>query len=265
VAFTPQGTAEFRGAKDLIDAICYDVIDRRHRTPAEQRPRDLLTMLIESGSDADALNRRQLRDEMVTMLIGGHETTAVALAWSWKALAEHPDIERRLHAEVDQARAGEATEPLSGLAWGRAIFQESMRLYPPVWYAARVAINDGVIDGYSIPRGACVLISAWVTHRHTAFWNQPERFAPDRFLDTDQPFHREAYLPFGGGRHTCLGMHFALLEGTLILAELSRRFCVRPTNADEVRTHPGITLRQSPGLRARIEIRATEPVRDPVP
>jgi cytochrome P450 len=255
--FTPAGTAEFAAAKTLIDRVCADMIARRRRLAVEQRPRDLLTLLIEAVADTGTLDERQLRDEMVTMLIGGHETTALALAWTWKLLAEHPQVDTKLRQEVDAVVTGDAAATISfaGLAWTRAVLKETMRLYPPVWHVARVAMDEGVIGGYAIPRGACVLISAWITHRHDSFWDDPERFNPERFANANQPHHPDAYLPFGGGRHTCLGMHFALLEGTLILGLLSRRFRLHPINAGEIRANPGVTLRQSPGLRARVELR----------
>ena len=259
--FTPERNAEFLTARAVIDEVCHEMIARRRRLPADQRPHDLLTLLIESCEDDQTLGDRRLRDEMVTMLIGGHETTALALSWAWKALEEHPEIEARLHEEVDRVRVEDAGNgaSLSALVWTRAIFQEALRLYPPVWYMARVAIDDDVIDGYPIPRGACVLVSAWFTHRHPRFWQEPERFAPERFLP-EQPYAREAYFPFGSGRHTCLGMHFALLEGTLILALLARSFRLRATNGAEIRPNPGITLRQTPPLRARIELRSRRSV-----
>jgi cytochrome P450 len=256
VLFTPHSTREFRDAKAVIDEVCCDMIARRQGTPAERRPRDLLTMLIESRIESGSLDDRELRDEMVTMLIGGHETTALALSWTWKALAENPQIEKKLHDEVDLVLPDVTANAssVSQLNWTRAVFQETMRLYPPVWYVGRVAINDGVIGGYSIPRGACVLVSAWVTHRHTGFWSEPEKFAPERFLEGGPRLNKDAYIPFGGGRHTCLGMHFGVLEGTLILSHLSQRFRVEPLSG-EIRANPGITLRQSPGLRARIKLR----------
>jgi cytochrome P450 len=213
-------------------------------------------LLIEAEADAGPMSDQQLRDEMVTMLVGGHETTALALAWAWKALAEHPHVESRLHAEVDGQLTDGAAADLSKLAWTRAVFQEAMRLYPPVWYMARVATEADVIDGYPVPKGACVLISAWFTHRHEAFWTSPELFDPSRFADPQAPpLHRYAYFPFGGGRHQCLGMQLAYMEGTMILAQLARFFRVRPIAGQQIQPDPGITLRQSPPLRARIEAR----------
>jgi cytochrome P450 len=264
VRLTPQRNASFAGGKGVIDAFCYELIARRRATPAADRPRDLLTLLVEADGEGGPMDDRQLRDELVTMLVGGHETTALALAWAWKLLAEHPDVEARLHAELDDALRGRAeptTADVPRLAWTRAVFQEAMRLYPPVWYMARVANEDDVIDGYAVPRGACVLVSAWLTHRHAGSWREPGRFDPSRFLDGGDagaaaPAHRYAYFPFGGGRHQCLGMHFALLEGTLILAQLAWQFRLRPVAGQDVRPDPGITLRQSPGMLATVERRA---------
>jgi len=252
--FTPDSSAAFAASKSWIDTACREMIVRRRSQNPADRPRDLLTLLIEAESD-DAAADQRLRDEIVTMLVGGHETTALVLTWVWKLLAEHPNIAVRLHEEVDAVLAGRRPRgaDVPKLAWSRAIFQESMRLYPPVWYMARVANEADVVDGYSIPRGACVLVSAWFTHRHEAFWPRPQEFDPERFLKP-APLHRYAYFPFGGGRHQCLGMHLALLEGTMILAQLAANVVVHPS-AQDIRPQPGITLRQSQNMRATIKLR----------
>jgi cytochrome P450 len=182
-------------------------------------------------------------------------------------LAEHPAAETRLHEELDVALGGRTPQlaDLSNLPWTRAVFQEALRLYPPVWYMARVAQADDVLDGHAVPRGACVMISAWFTHRHAAFWDQPEQFDPGRFLTPATPLpHRYAYFPFGGGRHQCLGNHLAGIEGTLILARLAQQFRVRPIAGQRIRPAPGITLRQSPGMQAMVELRRAPITADPV-
>ena len=191
------------------------------------------------------------------MLIGGHETTALSLAWAWKLLAEHPVVEARLHHELDSVLADRApqADDMEKLPWTKAVFQEAMRLYPPVWYMGRVAIEADEIDGYAIPRGACVMVLPWFTHRHPEFWRSPEMFDPARFLAPNEPPHRYAYFPFAVGRHQCLGMHLAMMEGMFIVAQLSKRFLVRPIAGQNVRPLAGITLRQSPFMRARIEPR----------
>ncbi len=233
VQLTPERNASFASGKKIIDTTCYDMISRRRATPPAQRPRDILTLLIEAETDAGPMDDRQVRDEIVTLLVGGHETTALALAWSWKIIAEHPQIEAMLHAEIDAVLGDRppTLADLSKLPYTTAVFQETMRLYPPVWYMARVANQDDIIHGHAIPRGACVLISTWFTHRHKDFWPNPEAFDPSRFLTSQKQQFRYAYFPFSGGRHQCLGMPFALMEGTVILAHLAQQFRVRPINS----------------------------------
>jgi cytochrome P450 len=256
--FTPNSLAQFTASKSTIDSVSYDLIARRRALSPADRPRDLLTTLIEADTDDGPMSDLQIRDEIVTMLVGGHETTALALAWAWKAIAEAPGVERALHAEVDAVSDGRIADlaQSESLPWTRAVLHEALRLYPPVWYMARVASEDDSIDGHAIPRGACVLVSAWFTQRHPSVWRDAERFDPSRFLGSEgRPPHREAYFPFGSGRHLCLGMQIALLEGTLILAQLARSFRVRPIAAQQIHPNPGITLRQSPGMMALIEAR----------
>lgn len=252
--FSPAGNSEFAASKKVIDTTCYDLIARRRAQEKENRPRDLLSLLLLEGKHLSDL---QLRDEIVTMLVGGHETTALSLAWGWKLLAEHPAAEARLHQELDTVMAEGAAqaEDLEKLVWTRAVFHEAMRLYPPVWYMGRVATEPDEIDGYVIPRGACVMVLPWFTHRHREFWRSPAEFDPTRFVAPSGPVHRYAYFPFAGGRHQCLGMHLAMMEGILIVARLSKRFRVRPIAGQSVRPLAGITLRQSPAMRARIEPR----------
>jgi len=257
--FSPESTAIFSAAKDVIDSACYRMIARRRSQAPSERPRDLLTLLIEADTETGPMNDLELRDELVTMLLGGHETTALALAWTWKLLADHPAIAAEMRREIDAVLAGRDPElaDLRRLPYVGAVFQESMRLYPPVWYMARVAIEDDVLHGHAIPRGACVMISAWFTHRHAQFWPEPERFDPTRFINrqpSSQP--RYAHFPFGGGRHQCLGMHFSMLEGVQILAQLAQQFEVQPVAGQQLRPDPGITLRQKPSMRVMIARRS---------
>jgi len=259
--FAPGASEKFTAGRKVIDQTCYEMISARRAMPQDRRPRDLLTLLIESDPGDGGMSDRQLRDEIVTMLVGGHETTALALSWAWKLLAEHPQVEAQLHGELDQTlqNGPPSMQNLARLPLSRAVFQESMRLYPPVWYMARVANEEAVIDGHPIPRGACIMVSAWFTHRHSDYWPDAERFNPQRFIDPNALKHRYAYFPFGGGRHQCLGMHFANIEGAIILATLARQFRVVPLAGQEVRPMPGITLRQSPPLHAMVELRNSSP------
>jgi cytochrome P450 len=259
VKFTAGGTAAFSAGKQVIDRTCYSMIARRKQLSDAERPRDLLTLLIEAGKENGPLTDVELRDELVTMLVGGHETTALALAWTWKLLAQHPAIAADMCREIDSVLAGREPQlaDLQKLHYVRAVFEEAMRLYPPVWYMGRVANEADVVHGHPIPRGACVLISPWFTHRHPQFWPEPERFDPTRFINRQpggQP--RYAYFPFSGGRHQCMGIHFSMLEGVQILAQLAQRFEVRPVRGQQVLPDPGITLRQKPLMRATIVDRA---------
>ena len=259
--FAPGASEKFAAGRKIIDQTCYEMISARRALPQDRRPRDLLTLLVESDSGDGGMSDRQLRDEIVTMLVGGHETTALALSWAWKLLAENPRVEAQLHGELDQMlqNGPPSMQNLARLPLSRAVFQESMRLYPPVWYMARVANEESVIDGHPIPRGACIMVTAWFTHRHREYWPDSERFNPQRFLDPNVLQHRYAYFPFGGGRHQCLGMHFANIEGAIILAILAKQFRLVPLAGQEVRPMPGITLRQSPPMRAMVELRNSSP------
>jgi cytochrome P450 len=256
--FTPTSSGDFASARKVIDTLCYDLIARRRAMPIERRPRDVLTLLVNAADQGGRMTDVQLRDEMVTLLVGGHETTALAMAWAWKELAEHPEIESALHQEVDAVLAGRAPTlaDLPKLPWAKAIFQEAMRLYPPVWYMARVASEAGEIGGHAIPKGACVLVSAYFTQRHRDLWRDPEKFDPRRFLNDSEPLaHRYAYFPFGGGRHQCMGMHFAMLEGPVALAQLASRYRLCPLPGQNIAPVPGITLRQTPSMLAKVELR----------
>ena len=200
----------------------------------------------------------QLRDEIVTLFAAGHETTATALAWTWYLLAEHPDAEARLHAEVDGALGGRlpAYADLEALPWTRMVAEETMRLYPPAYSISRVAAADDEIDGHAIAKGSLVNVSPWVTHRNPALWEEPDRFDPERFLpERVKARHRYAYFPFGGGPRICIGMGFALMEARLILATLARRYRLRLVPGQDIEPLGRITLRPANGLRMMIERR----------
>jgi cytochrome P450 len=258
VSFTPNSTAVFTAARQVLDSTCFEMIARRRALQPADRPRDLLTLMIEDENAEDPTANQRLRDQIVTMIVSGHETTALALSWTWKLLAENPHVEVQLHQEIDAALNGRTPElaDVPKLAYASAVFQESMRLYPPVWNIARVASESDMVQGHQVPRGARVLVSPWFTHRHEAFWPRPEVFDPTRFIEPAGPGHRYAYFPFGGGRHQCLGIHLAQLEGTLVLSHLAQRFRIRPIAGQVIRPDQGVTLRQKPHLRATLEPRS---------
>jgi cytochrome P450 len=201
---------------------------------------DVLGLLLAAGMDD-----RQVRDEVLTLLLAGHETTASALTWALHLLAGNPIAQQRLHEEVD-AVAGAG--PLDGahidrLPWTRGVLAESLRLYPPSWAMGREALRDHEIDGLRIGAGTPVVLSQWVIHRDGRWWPEPERFAPERWLEPDRARPREAYFPFGAGGRRCIGEAFAWAEGILVLATLARRWRVEPAPGHAAAPDPLLTLR----------------------
>jgi cytochrome P450 len=256
VDFDPGRNARVAEALDSINQFVYRIIDDRIR--ADHKPNDLLSVLLAARHDS-ALNRRQLRDEVVTMLISGHETTALILSWTWYLLSQDPEVEDRLIDEVDRVLAGRMpdVDDLPRLPYCRMVLDESMRLYPPVWYIIRQTIRDDEVGGVRLPARSTVVVSPYVVHRHPSYWEDAERFDPERF----QPERcaarpRYAHLPFGGGKHTCLGNHFALMEGVIAIARVLQRFRVRLVPGQLVEPHPVLTLRQRYGLQATVQPRS---------
>jgi cytochrome P450 len=216
----------FRSALQTLDAFIYRLIDERRRAP-DATP-DLLSILLQAR-DAETgatMTEQQLRDELMTMFIAGHETTAGVLSWTWYLLSKHADVEQRLHAELADVLGGRAPtlDDVPRLAFTRAILDEAMRLYPPVWVFPRSAVDDDEIGGYRIPRGSMLLLSPYITHRLPDLWDNPERFDPERFLPGRPPQPGFTFVPFGDGPRTCIGSHFAVLEMQLVLATLAQRY-----------------------------------------
>jgi cytochrome P450 len=206
----------------------------------------------------DGMSDRQLRDEVVTIFAAGHETTAVAMSWTWYLLSRHPRCEARLHQELDQVLAGRSPRfaDLEHLPYTRMVFEEALRLYPPAFSLTRVAAADDRIGPHRIPKGAMVTLSPWVTHRDPRLWPDPERFDPERFLpEAVRQRHKFAYFPFGGGPRVCIGNSFALMEGRLILATLAQRYRLRLEPGHPVEPQGRITLRPRHGMRMTIEER----------
>jgi cytochrome P450 len=242
-----------KAALATLDDVVGLLITRRRIVSEADRPVDLLSMLLSAGDygNGEAMSDQQIRDEMMTFLIAGHETSANALSWTWYLLALHPLVARRLRDELSTVLAGRMPDAadLDKLDYTKAVVQEAMRLYPPVAAIERDATEDDEIGGYLIPAGTTVIISPWVSHRNPAFWPAPEAFDPERFLG-DRPAQqpRYTYLPFGAGPRQCIGAAFALQEATITLAALASRF-----RADLVPGHPiepqiGVTLRPKHGL-----------------
>ena len=198
----------------------------------------------------------QIRDEVLTLLLAGHETTANALAWTFFLLADAPEVDGKLRSELDQVLGGRAptVDDLPRLPYLAMVVQESMRLYPPAWAISRAVIADDEIMGYLIPAGSNVLLSQWVTHRHPDFWNDPNRFDPERFSpDAIAQRPRYAYFPFGGGPRLCIGEQFALVEARLILASVLQNYRLRLAQDHPVEPEPLVTLRPRDGILMTLE------------
>ena len=240
-------------AVPALDAAIYAIIEDHRRSGRDQG--DLLSMLMaarDAEGDGSGMTDVQLRDEVMTLILAGHETTANALAWTWWFLAQHPTIDARLAAEVRDACGDRpiTMADLPNLPYTRAVFSEAMRLRPPAYATSREVIEPIVLGGQEVPVGAQVLVSPWVTQRDPRWWTEPLRFDPDRWLaPRAEPNHRHAYFPFGGGTRVCIGEQFAWTEGILVIAALVRRWRFRLTiPASAVRLQAAVTLRPAPGI-----------------
>jgi cytochrome P450 len=245
----------FWRALSELEAVVYRIIADRRSSGREEV--DLLSMLLSARDEETGagMTDQQLRNEVMTMLLAGHETTSLALSWTYYLLSGHPDVEQRIVDEVDRVvgRRRPSFADLEHLTATRAAIEESLRLYPPAWGLSRRAIDDDEIGGYRLRKGWLVFVIPFVVHRRPALWPDPERFDPGRFTperDADRP--RFAYIPFGGGPRGCIGNQFAMVEAQLIVAAVAQRYRVALVEGQTIRPEPLITLRPSPGIRVRL-------------
>ncbi len=246
---TPRNL-RFRKALKTLDRRVFSIIEEHRQMDQDS---DLLSILMRAADDQTnrRMNSRQLRNEAITLLTAGHETTANALAWLWYLLSQHPEIEARVHEEVRDVLAGRTptVEDLPRLTYTTMTINEAMRIYTPIWAIVRRVIEDDEIGGYHIPARSHVVISPYVTHRHPEFWEDPETFDPERFASQRfKNVHHYAYIPFGGGPRVCIGQSFAKTEALVITALVARSFRLRLVPGHRVEMHPGITLRTRHGL-----------------
>jgi cytochrome P450 len=215
-----------------------EIIEARLRAPQEGKPRDLFDMLLAARDPetGEAFSRAQLRDQMATMIVAGHETTALTLFWSLYLLASSPADQERVAEEVRaiDLAPDAAADALAKLPYTKAVVNEALRLYPPAFALARMAIGPDRLGDVAIPRGALVMISPWVLHRHRRLWKDPDAFNPSRFLGDAPLPHRFAYMPFGAGPRICIGAQLALTEACLVLATMIQRFHVALADATPV-------------------------------
>jgi cytochrome P450 len=254
---TPRNLA-FKRNRSKLDRIVYEIIAYRRQNGGPND--DLLGMLLEARDErsGEGMTIRQVRDQVMTLMLAGHETTAALLTWTWYLLATHPAIAQNLTRELDEVLNGRlpTLDDLPALEYTEMVLQESMRLYPPVWFFNRTAIEDDEIGGYPIPAGSIVTLSPYTMHRHPAFWQNPEGVDPERFTPKRmEGRHRYAYIPFGGGPRYCIGSTFAMMEAQLILATIAQQYRLVLAPGQPVEPEPLVTLRPHDGLKMRLSPR----------
>jgi cytochrome P450 len=223
-----------------------------------------MLMMARDAETGQGMSNRQIRDEVMTLMLAGHETTANSLAWTFYLLSQHPEVSQKLRDEVDAVlidpetgtKRPPAVADLPHLPYTRMVIEESMRLYPVAWSFGRMTIDDDEIGGYPVPAGTPIYISAYTMHRHPHFWEEPDRFDPERFSpERSHGRHRFAYIPFSAGPRQCIGNTFALMEAQIILASVMQRYRLELVPGHPVEPEPLITLRPRHGLLMRLEKR----------
>lgn len=243
----------FDSAKVKLDAIIYRLIEERRRSGEDRG--DLLSMLLlaqDTEVDGGAMTNEQLRDELMTIFLAGHETTANALTWTWYLLSQNPAAEAGLHEELDRVLGDRvpAFDDVGKLKYTEMVLAESMRLYPPAWALGRLAMKDFEIGGYRVPAKSLVLMSQFVMHRDPRYFADPLKFEPGRWTPAARDSRPQfSYFPFGGGPRRCIGEGFAWMEGILLIASLAQRWQLRLVANHPVALKPVITLRPKHGMR----------------
>lgn len=265
---TPLRRRYFR-AIDELNEVVYGLIalgrERLRRGSAGAAgSKDLLTLLLMArDDDGNAMTDQQLRDEVITLLLAGHETTALNLSWTWYLLSSNAEVEQRLHAELERVLGDRLPEPadLTRLTYADRVLREALRLYPPAWRVWRTPIEPFAVGKFMVPEGVNVVLSQWLTHRDPRWFPEPERFDPDRWTEEfEGRLPRFAYFPFGGGPRVCIGAGFAMMEATLLLATIAQRFRLRLAPGQTIEPMPSITLRPKYGMRMELRARSAAPV-----
>ena len=248
---------DFAGAMSRLNAAIYRMIQERRATGGDRG--DLLSMLLlaqDTEGDGARMSDLQVRDEAMTIFLAGHETSAIAMAWSWYLLSQNPDVEAEFHGELDRVLNGRQPrmDDVPNLALTGRIFSEALRLYPPLWAIGRRAITECRIGGHQIPAGSVVILSQYVTHRDPRWFPEPERFDPARWMaEARSTRPRFSYFPFSAGSRACLGEAFAGMEGVLCLAALCQKWRLRFVEGHRIVLQPQLTLRARNGIKMRIE------------
>lgn len=249
-----------RREQEVLDSLVYRIIAERKAQGNVHERDDVLSLLIAAmDEDGSQMTLKQLRDETMTLFLAGHETTALTLAWTWYLLGQNPTAETRLHEELHGVLGGHAPQPgdLEHLPYLQAVVNESLRLYPPAAIMSRQAIAPFSFGGYDFPEGATAIMSQWVMHRDARFFDDPEAFRPERWLDgLENRLPKGAYFPFGDGPRRCIGQGFALLDTYLVLGVIAQRFKFRLTPGHPVVPEQLITLRPRFGLKMKVQARS---------
>ncbi len=246
--FPLPGTRNFNQALETLDNLVYPMIAERRRNASADESPDLMTLLIQARDEetGEVMNDRQVRDEVTGFLIAGHETVSSALTWTWYLLSMNPEAWYRVVAEVQEV-LGDRTptmDDLTRLEYITMVLYEAMRLYPPIWVFMRSPQEDDEVGGYFLPAHSTVILCPYITHRHPAFWENPEGFDPERFTpERSANRHRMAYIPFSGGPRKCVGESFAMMEMQLVVAMIAQRFRLDLVPGQRVFPQPTISLR----------------------
>lgn len=262
---TEDDTRDLRFAARFhrLGRVVEDIIELREGGAAAEPGFDFLGHLLAARDrDGAGMSRRELVDEVMTLVVAGHETTASALAWAWYEIANHPRLLARLQREVDALAAGDIADvcdsPDQRLAWVDAVIHETLRLYPPGWLLSRRAIASDQLGDYEIEPGDQLFISPYILHRHAGYWRDPQRFDPARFLAPDTPGHRFAFLPFAAGQRRCIGERMAMTEMRAHLVTMLRRFVPADAGAGPPELEAGINLRPGGGVPLRLRPRQSQ-------
>jgi cytochrome P450 len=262
--FTKLPTAinrRYKKALQTMDQAIYELIQNRRQS--KENPGDLLSLLLEAtDEDGDKMSDRQLRDELTTIILAGHETTANALSWTWMLLAQHPEVEQKLIQEL-KVILGDRTPTLADLPqlrYTQQIIKETMRLYPPLYTLARSPIRDYDLDGYHLPAGLIMLFSPWVMQRSAKYFPEPLQFQPERWEgDLEKQLPKGVYFPFGDGPRICLGKSFAQMEAVLLLATIAQKFQLTLLADQSLTPMPSMTLRPETGIYVCLAQRLSNP------
>ena len=246
----------YKEALQILDTFVFNLIQERRR--ATNRPFDLLTMLIESVDEEtkEGMTDAEIRDEVMTFMLAGHETTALALTWTWYLLAEHTEAAEKVRKECHEAIGDRLPEvqDLDKLQFTKMVFQELMRLYPPIPFIARNTIETDRLGGYEIPKNTTILISQFLTHRHPRYWEDPDRFNLERFTpEAVRERHPLCYFPFSSGQRMCIGADFATTEALVFLGMAVQKYKLERVSTGPVELLEQVTLRPKGGILMRIK------------